>query len=184
MYTTTPQTLREWAKKVSRGAIITGALIAALGIVVAVWPGATITVVGLAFGLAITVGGLCMIYMSIKARAIPVFSTIGLVFGFLVTLIGVSTLIAPAAFATFVMIVAGVIVICQGITALTVGKAMVPAGVAWVWIHGVLSIILGALFLIAPLTSLYSMTTVIGVLIAMTGATIAIGSFQLGLRVR
>lgn len=184
MYSTSTEGLREWGKKISRGAMITGALIAALGIVVALWPGATITVVGIAFGLAITAGGLCLIYMAIKARAIPVFSTLGLVFGSLITLVGVSTLIAPAAFATLIMIVAGVIVICQGIAALTVGKAMVPTGLVWVWLHGILSIILGILFLIAPLTSLYSMTTVIGILIAITGTTITLGSFRLGLSLR
>lgn len=150
-----------------------------LGLVVALWPHATITVLAIAVGVLAVAIGVTLFAFGRRIRALPILPMVFYGFGLLALLVGLMALINPTAVGMLVVLMFGFVMITQGVTSLTVGRALALAGgaqfIAW---HGVLSIILGLLFVFAPLTSLYSITVMMGVLMSLSGFMLIIGALR------
>ena len=150
-----------------------GALATILGIVLMVWPHAGISTLAIVVGIFILSLGVMALVGGWRIRQIPVVGTTVMFFGVLLSLFALITLIAPATMAAAIVIALGVFVFLQGISGFAVGRRFSGSEYGThVLIVSIVSIVIGLLFIIAPLSSLYTLTVVLGLAMAVFGTAI------------
>lgn len=138
-----------------------------LGIIVLVWPRATLLVVAVLFGLALIAAGLLRLFTAVVATMLP--GRWRLLLGVLSVAIiaaGVLVLANPTAATWLLAVFIGAGWLVQGIAELigvVTGSGDVPRGLAVA--SGVISVIAGLVLLILPVTALQTLVWVAGILL-------------------
>lgn len=168
------------ASKGSGWLALLGVLATVIGLIVAVWPHAGINVFAWAAGIFSILAGGALVWFGLTTKSVPVLPGIGAFFGILLVLAGIGALISPQSFGAIIIIAIGFIALAQGLTTFSAGRAIsrVSETSRYLTWSGILSIVLGVIFIIAPLTSLYSLTIVMGIMLAAFGIMMIIAGIR------
>lgn len=168
------------ASKGSGWLALLGGLATVVGLVVAIWPHAGISVFAWAAGIFSILAGGTLVWFGLTNRSIPVLPGIGAFFGILLVLAGIGALISPQSFGAVIVIAIGFMALAQGFTTFSTGRVIsrVSGSSSYLTWSGILSIILGVIFIIAPLTNLYSLTILMGIMLAAFGVMMIIAGVR------
>lgn len=165
-------------------AAIQGAVTVILGVLILVWPGASLLVIVYLFAIYLLVQG---IWQVVSAIADPGDGTGGNrvlmgVLGGLSFLVGLLCLREPlqtlAVIALLIgawLLVGGVIMVISALTGATIGSRV------WVALGGLLCVIGGVVVLLQPAISLVTLQVVLGCLLVLQGALVATGALAIRL---
>ena len=165
--------------KSSRWLTFTGVIATIVGIVVALWPHAGISVFAWATGTFAILVGSALTWFGLTTRSIPILPKISAIVG-VILLIGLGSLIAPQRFGVIIVIMIGIMALIHGIATVSAGRVAsrisgTTSNVTWT---GMFSIIVGIVFIVAPLTSLYSLTALLGLMLAAFGVMMVIAGVR------
>lgn len=157
-----------------------GGLATVVGLVVAIWPHAGISVFAWAAGIFSILAGGALVWFGLTTKSIPVLPGIGAFFGILLVLAGIGALISPQSFGAVIVIAIGFMALAQGLTTFSTGRVIsrMSGSSSYLTWSGILSIVLGVIFIIAPLTSLYSLTILMGIMLAAFGIMMIIAGVR------
>ena len=124
--------------------------------------------------------GGALVWFGLTTKSIPVLPGIGAFFGILLVLAGIGALISPQSFGAVIVIAIGFMALAQGLTTFSTGRVIsrMSGSSSYLTWSGILSIILGVIFIIAPLTSLYSLTILMGIMLAAFGIMMIIAGVR------
>lgn len=158
-------------------AIVLGVLTAVLGILVMVWPGQTLLIIALLFGLQLLLVGAFRIMVAVTTRAAPGWwrGLVG-VLGGLTVIAGIICFVRPGTSLLVIAILIAAGWLVDGVTSIVSGVVDNWPGLQRVAqiVFGVISILAAIVVLIWPSTSLLLMTSVGGVLLLVLGVAIIV----------
>lgn len=158
-------------------AIVLGVLTAVLGILVMVWPGQTLLIIALLFGLQLLFVGAFRIMVAVTTKAAPGWwrGLVG-VLGGLTVIAGIICFIRPGTSLLVIAILIAAGWLVDGVTSIVSGVVDNWPGLQRVAqiVFGVVSILAAIVVVIWPSTSLLLMTTVGGVLLLVLGVAIIV----------
>lgn len=161
--------------------LLRGILALIFGVIILVWPGATVFVLIILFGCYALVEGLFTVGYSIaKATRHEKFFWL-LMLGFLGIIVGLAVLLRPGVGALAVLVVIAIWLVVRGFLVLISAFEMTgSAGVRWmVGITGALSLILGILMLVFPISGVFGIILVIAIYSLVAGIFLCISSFYI-----
>ncbi|GAB3756353.1 HdeD family acid-resistance protein [Microlunatus parietis] len=158
-------------------AIVLGVLTAVLGILVMVWPGQTLLIIAVLFGLQLLFVGAFRIMVAVTTRAAPNWwrGLVG-VLGGLTVVAGIICFVRPGTSLLVIAILIAAGWLVDGVTSIVSGVVDNWAGLQRVAqiVFGVISILAAIVVLIWPSTSLLLMTSVGGALLVVLGVAIIV----------
>ncbi|MEP7332449.1 MAG: DUF308 domain-containing protein [Terracoccus sp.] len=158
-----------------------GVLSIVLGILVLVWPGATLLVVAVLFGIQLIVLGALRIALSSVAPADPPWlKPLVIVMGVLTVIAGVICLLRPGTSLLVIAIVLAIGWIFEGVAALAqafMADRSVGARILFI-ISGIISVLAGLVVAIFPGSSLVLLTRFGGILLVVIGIAEVIAAFM------
>lgn len=126
-----------------------------LGVLVLFWPGISLLVVAILFGVALIVAGLYRIVFGASVPASAGFRWLMIILGVLTVVAGVICLARPVATLVFIALMIGIAWILQGLHDLVAGIGGTTSGSRWLAvIGGIVSIVAGILVMVLPITAL------------------------------
>jgi uncharacterized membrane protein HdeD (DUF308 family) len=153
-----------------------GALSIIAGILAVVWPGATLLLIALTFGIFLIMSGLGDIIGAVQAGAAP--ATVRVLFGFLGVLAlaaGVILLARPAASLLTAAWVLGLWFAISGIVQLVQGF-VASQGRAWNIMFGVIGLVAGVIILAKPSVGISTLILIVSISFIVRGmVTVAVG---------
>jgi len=159
--------------------LVRGILAVIFGIIVLVWPGATVFVLIILFGCYALVEGLFALGYSIAraSRGDKFFALMML--GLLGILIGIVTLARPEITGLALLWVIAIWLVIRGFLMIISAFEMTgKASVRWlIGISGVLALIVGILMFIFPISGVFAIILVIGIYCLVAGILLAVASF-------
>ncbi|MFC7621848.1 HdeD family acid-resistance protein [Microlunatus sp. GCM10028923] len=158
-------------------AIVLGVLTAVLGILVMVWPGQTLLIIALLFGLQLLFVGAFRIMVAVTTKAAPNWWRVLIgVLGGLTVIAGIICFVRPGASLLVIAILIAAGWLADGVTSIVSGVVD-----NWTGLHrvaqigfGVISILAAIVVLIWPGSSLLLMTSVGGALLILLGVAIIV----------
>lgn len=153
-----------------RAMAATGVFSVVLGAIVLAWPGATLLVVGILFGIYLLVFGVFNIIGAFGQHVPGHLRAIGLVVGALAIVLGLICFRRPAESILLLAFWIGFVWIMHGIGQI-VTAASAPAfdGRGWVITFGVIVTIAGIVVVTSPLTSITALTVLAGIWLVVIG---------------
>jgi uncharacterized membrane protein HdeD (DUF308 family) len=162
-------------KRTKTGLIITGVVLALLGVVMFMRPVLALTMIILIAGwMLFILGAVTLIDSFVHRKDRNSSLSMGIVGGVLELIIGLCIIIVPAMFAVYLYIMMGIIVIITGIGDIVEASGMRKAGLSnWgvALALGLLTVILGVFVVIAPFAFLWAVTVITGVALLFDGIT-------------
>ncbi|MHB8895645.1 MAG: HdeD family acid-resistance protein [Candidatus Geothermincolia bacterium] len=161
--------------------LLRGILALIFGVIILVWPGATVLVLIILFGCYVLVEGLFAVGFSIAKASKGEKWVALLLLGILGIIVGLAVLVRPGAGTLAVLIVFAIWLVIRGFLMLISAFEMSgAASVRWlVGISGALALILGILMLIFPISGVFGVILVIGIYSLVAGVFLAISSFYI-----
>jgi uncharacterized membrane protein HdeD (DUF308 family) len=159
--------------------LLRGLVAIALGIVLLVWPAATVGVIILLFGIFALIDGVIELVLSIvgAAKRIDGWGWL-LVKGIVGILIGTVILVRPDVALGVVVILIAIWAIAMGFAEIAAALDMPPeSGRGFVGVVGALSLILGVVILVVPRESVYLFVLLVGIYALVAGFFNVIISF-------
>jgi len=160
--------------------LIRGVVAVLFGLAAIVWPGLTALVLVYLFGAFALIDGIVAVVVSLQERAVVPRWWVLLIEGIVGILIGVLTFFSPIVTALVLLYLIATWAILTGI--LEIGAAFLMSralGLEWTLaIAGILSIILGILLAIQPVSGILAVVWIIGVYAIVFGVLLIIRSFQ------
>lgn len=162
-------------RRTKTGIIITGIVLTLLGIIMFMRPIVTLTVIVLIAGWMLLALGVVMIINSVVHRRDESSSFgLGIVIGIIEAVIGLCIVVWPASFLLYLYIVLGIIVIITSISDIAESFAMRSVGLdKWglPLALGILTLIFGALVVVAPFVFIEFVAIVTGIALVFGGVT-------------
>jgi uncharacterized membrane protein HdeD (DUF308 family) len=165
----------EQVKRMSAGAwgwlVAAGVISLVLGIVSLVWPDATITVLGIVFGLWLGLAGLARLGLAFVMAGWPAWRRVltGL-FGIALVVVGVVALVDPGGSARALAILIGIGFLVAAVADLVLGVSGRGGRGRWATLGlGLINLVLAALFLFWPDTGLQVIAVTLGVVLLVLG---------------
>jgi uncharacterized membrane protein HdeD (DUF308 family) len=160
--------------------LIRGVVAVLFGLAAIVWPGLTALVLVYLFGAFAFVDGIVAVVVSLQERAVVPRWWVLLIEGIVGILIGVLTFFSPIVTALVLLYLIATWAILTGILEIAAAFSMRRA-LALEWtlaIAGILSILLGILLAIQPVSGILAVVWIIGVYAIVFGVLLIIRSFQ------
>ncbi|TFB90239.1 hypothetical protein E3O44_01075 [Cryobacterium algoricola] len=175
-----PRTLSKSEVTTIRTAMAIGGLVAViLGVMILVWPGATLNVIAVLFGLYFLVGGIARIVRGIAmAGGSAGVRVLNILLGVLLLVAGIVAIRNPIGSLAVLGMVIGISWLIEGVAALveTASDSSRWFGI----LFAVISIVAGIVVLLSPVDSLGVLVVVGGVFLIVSGLVQLVMSFTLG----
>jgi uncharacterized membrane protein HdeD (DUF308 family) len=172
--------LHQLARSTWQLLLLIGVSAAALGIIVLVWPGKTIVLAGVVFGIYLVVSGVGYIITSFGAHTGAAMRVLTFITGAVSVVLGFFCFRNELESILLLGIWIGIGWLFRGLTLLTSALALdhVP-GRGWQAFSGVITVIAGGVLIISPFHSIAILTLVAGCWLIAIGVVDVIGAFQL-----
>lgn len=160
------------------GMILTGVLSVVLGALVLFWPGATLDVIAVLFGLYFIVSGAVRVVTGLVTPLLGGLRVLNILIGLLLFIAGVAAIRNPLASLTVLALFIGIAWIVEGIMSLTEVES---GGSRWYAIaYGIISIIAGVVVLFLPVSSLAALVVFGGIALVVLGIVEVVRAFSFG----
>lgn len=165
--------------------LATGVIALVAGVLVLLWPGATLLVVGAFFGAYLLVSGVFQIVAAFGTHASTAMRVMAFISGALAILLGLFCFRGATQTILLLALWIGIGWLFRGIT-LTVAALSDPAMPArgWQGFTGVVSVLGGIVLIVSPFESVALLTVLGGCFLLATGAVEIVAAFQIRGRVR
>ncbi|MFD4430023.1 HdeD family acid-resistance protein [Nocardia sp. NPDC058497] len=166
------------AKKTWQTILVTGLLAVVLGIIVLVWPGPSLLVAGILFGIYMVVSGIFQLIAAFTHLPSTSFRVLSFISGVLSLIIGVFCFRDDFASIVLLGLFIGISWLFRGIAILfaALSEKGVP-GRGWQIFYGIISAIAGVVLIVWPISSLTTLTLVVGIFLIVIGIMEIITAF-------
>lgn len=182
--TTTDQTvfegpLQQLARSAWQVLLFIGALAVALGVIVLAWPGKTLFVAGVLFGIYLVVSGVGYVFAAFGTHAGAAMRVLTFITGIVSMVLGFFCFRDKFEAVTLLAIWIGVSWLFRGMTLLTAALSFdhLP-GRGWQVLSGLIIVVGGAVLIVSPLDSIAVLTLVAGCWLIAIGIIDVITAFQ------
>lgn len=158
------------AKKTWQTILVTGLLAVVLGIIVLVWPGPTLLVAGVLFGIYMIVSGIFQLIAAFSHLPSTAFRVLSFISGVLSLIIGVFCFRDDLASIVLLGLFIGISWLFRGIATLfaVLSEDSVP-GRGWQVFYGLISALAGVVLIVWPISSMSTLVWVIGIFLIVIG---------------
>ncbi|MFD6390837.1 HdeD family acid-resistance protein [Nocardia sp. NPDC055029] len=166
------------AKKTWQTILVTGLLAVVLGIIVLVWPDKTLLVAGILFGIYMVVSGIFQLIAAFTHLPSTSFRVLSFISGVLSLIIGVFCFRDDLASIVLLGLWIGISWLFRGVAILfaAMSEKGVP-GRGWQIFYGIVSAIAGVILIVWPISSLTTLTLVVGIFLIVIGIMEIITAF-------
>lgn len=169
---------RKVVRGIRTGMVVTGVLSVVLGALVLFWPGATLDVIAVLFGLYFVVAGAVRVVTGLVTPLLGGLRVLNILIGLLLLIAGVAAIRNPLASLSVLALFIGIAWIVEGIMSLT---EVENGGSRWyAIIYGIVSIIAGVVVLFLPVSSLAALVIFGGVALVVLGIVEVVRAFSFG----
>ena len=143
-----------------------------IGLVLLLWPGVTMAILCKALAVMLAVAGVVMIISFFVNKDAGVGYTATFAIGLIITVIGVWIFTRPEAFISLIPIIAGVIIVVNGITNLAQAISLAQVSYQKWWlalVFAAITILLGAYLVFKPVNAVELAVRIIGVILIYDG---------------
>ena len=169
---------RKVVRGIRSGMVVTGVLSVVLGALVLFWPGATLDVIAVLFGLYFVVAGAVRVVTGLVTPLLGGLRVLNILIGLLLLIAGVAAIRNPLASLSVLALFIGIAWIVEGIMSLT---EVENGGSRWyAIIYGIVSIIAGVVVLFLPVSSLAALVIFGGVALVVLGIVEVVRAFSFG----
>ncbi|MBO0897199.1 MULTISPECIES: HdeD family acid-resistance protein [Arthrobacter] len=169
---------RKVVRGIRTGMVVTGVLSVVLGALVLFWPGATLDVIAVLFGLYFVVAGAVRVVTGLVTPLLGGLRVLNILIGLLLLIAGVAAIRNPLASLSVLALFIGIAWIVEGIMSLTEVES---GGSRWyAIIYGIVSIIAGVVVLFLPVSSLAALVIFGGVALVVLGIVEVVRAFSFG----
>ncbi|MET9215045.1 MULTISPECIES: HdeD family acid-resistance protein [unclassified Nocardia] len=166
------------AKKTWQTILVTGLLAVVLGIIVLVWPGPSLLVAGILFGIYMVVSGIFQLIAAFTHLPSTSFRVLSFISGVLSLIIGIFCFRDDLTSIFLLGLWIGISWLFRGVAVLF--AAMSDKGVpgrGWQIFYGIISAIAGIILIVWPIESLATLTLVVGIFLIVIGIMEIITAF-------
>ncbi|MFD4351825.1 HdeD family acid-resistance protein [Nocardia sp. NPDC058519] len=166
------------AKKTWQTILVTGLLAVILGIIVLVWPGPSLLVAGILFGIYMVVSGIFQLIAAFTHLPSTSFRVLSFISGVLSLIIGVFCFRDDLASIVLLGLWIGISWLFRGVAVLfsALSESGVP-GRGWQIFYGIVSALAGVILIVWPITSLATLVWVVGIFLIIIGVMEVITAF-------
>lgn len=169
---------RKVVRGIRTGMVVTGVLSVVLGALVLFWPGATLDVIAVLFGLYFVVAGAVRVVTGLVTPLLGGLRVLNILIGLLLLIAGVAAIRNPLASLSVLALFIGIAWIVEGIMSLTEVES---GGSRWyAIIYGIVSIIAGVVVLFLPVSSLAALVIFGGIALVVLGIVEVVRAFSFG----
>lgn len=165
-------------KKTWQTVLVTGLLAVVLGIIVLVWPGPSLLVAGILFGIYMVVSGVFQLIAAFTHLPSTSFRVLSFISGVLSLIIGIFCFRDDLTSIFLLGLWIGISWLFRGVAVLfaAVSDKGVP-GRGWQIFYGIISAIAGVILIVWPINSLATLTVVVGIFLIVIGIMEIITAF-------
>ncbi|MFE9787166.1 HdeD family acid-resistance protein [Nocardia salmonicida] len=166
------------AKKTWQTILVTGLLAVVLGIIVLVWPGPSLLVAGILFGIYMVVSGIFQLIAAFTHLPSTSFRVLSFISGVLSLIIGVFCFRDDLASIVLLGLWIGISWLFRGVAVLfaALSESGVP-GRGWQIFYGIISALAGVVLIVWPISSLSTLVWVVGIFLIIIGVMEVITAF-------
>ncbi|MEV6060055.1 HdeD family acid-resistance protein [Nocardia asteroides] len=166
------------AKKTWQTILVTGLLAVVLGIIVLVWPGPSLLVAGILFGIYMVVSGIFQLVAAFTHLPSTSFRVLSFISGLLSLVIGIFCFRDDLTSILLLALWIGISWLFRGITVLF-AAASEPGtpGRGWQIFYGIISAIAGVVLIVWPISSISTLVLVVGIFLIVIGIMEIITAF-------
>ncbi|WP_156685656.1 HdeD family acid-resistance protein [Mycobacterium sp. Marseille-P9652] len=177
--------LQQLARSAWQLLLLIGVLAVALGVIVLAWPGKTLFVAGVLFGIYLVVSGIGYVFASFGTHAGAAMRVLTFITGVVSVVLGFFCFRDKFEAVTLLAIWIGVSWLFRGMTILAAALALdhVP-GRGWQVLSGLIIVVGGAVMIVSPLDSIAILTLVAGCWLIAIGLVDIINAFQVRSRAK
>jgi uncharacterized membrane protein HdeD (DUF308 family) len=177
--------LQQLARSAWQVLLLTGILAVALGIIVLAWPGKTLFVAGVLFGIYLVVSGIGYVFAAFGIHAGAAMRVLTFITGIVSLILGFFCFRDKFEAVTLLAIWIGVSWLFRGMTLLAAALSLdnMP-GRGWQVLSGVIIVVGGAVLIVSPLDSIAILTLVAGCWLIAIGIVDVITAFQVRSRAK
>lgn len=164
----------------SRGwAIAFGAVTVVIGVLVMIWPGATVLAVAILFGIQLLVGGIFRLVTAISTSEAETSSRVLFaVIGILSIIAGILCLRAPFQTVAVLALILGLMWVVGGVVEIFHAFGPQVHGRGWAVTSGVVGVLAGVIVLVYPISSLLTLTWLFGILLVVLGVVTIVAALM------
>lgn len=143
-----------------------------LGLVLLIWPGTTTQIVCMMLGIVLLVYGVIQILLYLISKERSIASQGMMVFGIIVSVIGIWILVKPEMIIMAVPVIVGILIVIHGLHNVVQAIALKKDGYEGWWIAclmGVLTTVLGGVLIYNPFTVVDTIVRLIGIFLIYDG---------------
>ncbi|WP_410872588.1 HdeD family acid-resistance protein [Nocardia sp. A7] len=166
------------AKKTWQTVLVTGLLAVVLGIIVLVWPGPSLLVAGILFGIYMVVSGIFQLIAAFTHLPSTSFRVLSFISGVLSLIIGVFCFRDDLASIVLLGLWIGISWLFRGVAVLfsAIAEPSVP-GRGWQIFYGAISALAGVVLIVWPISSIATLVWVVGIFLIVIGVMEVITAF-------
>ncbi|MFE1591573.1 HdeD family acid-resistance protein [Nocardia sp. NPDC058705] len=166
------------AKKTWQTILVTGLLAVVLGIIVLVWPGPSLLVAGVLFGIYMVVSGIFQLIAAFTHLPSTSFRVLSFISGVLSLIIGVFCFRDDLASIVLLGLWIGISWLFRGVAVLfaAISDSGVP-GRGWQIFYGIISALAGVILIVWPISSIATLVLVVGIFLIVIGIMEVITAF-------
>lgn len=166
------------AKKTWQTVLVTGLLAVVLGIIVLVWPGPSLLVAGILFGIYMVVSGIFQLIAAFTHLPSTSFRVLSFISGVLSLIIGVFCFRDDLTSIVLLGLFIGISWLFRGVAVLfaALSESGVP-GRGWQIFYGIISALAGVVLIVWPISSLATLIWVVGIFLIVIGVMEVITAF-------
>ncbi len=177
--------LRQLARSAWQVLLLTGILAVALGVIVLAWPGRTLFVAGVLFGIYLVVSGIGYVFASFGSHAGAAMRVLTFITGIVSLVLGFFCFREEFEAVTLLAIWIGISWLFRGMTLLAAALSLdhMP-GRGWQILSGLVIVIGGAVLIVSPLRSIAVLALVAGCWLIAIGVVDVISALQVRSRTK
>ncbi|MEV6658048.1 HdeD family acid-resistance protein [Nocardia fluminea] len=166
------------AKKTWQTVLVTGLLAVVLGIIVLVWPGPSLLVAGILFGIYMVVSGIFQLIAAFTHLPSTSFRVLSFISGVLSLIIGVFCFRDDLTSIVLLGLFIGISWLFRGVAVLfaAISESGVP-GRGWQIFYGIISALAGVVLIVWPISSIATLVWVVGIFLIIIGVMEVITAF-------
>lgn len=161
-------------KRIKANVMVSALICVALGVVLVVWPGLSVTVVSMAIGIVLVLNGISRLMNFVFGRDDSVFSQMNLIMGIIITVIGGWILFQPGTIIAMIPILVGIIIVIHGINNLQQTVSLCQSRYDKWWVALLLALLtigFGILLIFNPFAAIDTLIRFIGVFLIYDGVS-------------
>jgi uncharacterized membrane protein HdeD (DUF308 family) len=166
--------MQTFLRKIKANVVVSSLLCAALGVVLLVYPGDSMRVVGIAVGVVLILTGIVKVFDFLINRDGTLYLQLNLIFGIVLAVVGVWIITQPEKVMSIIPIIIGIIITIHGISKLRQAIELCQDHYEKWWVAlllGILTAGLGILLIFRPFEALETVVQVIGAFLIYDGVS-------------